>query len=185
MTSRLARTVANLAVKVAPPERRAWAEAARAELGHLPEDASATAFAVGGLQTALGMRLASPAFVLSAARWGLAAAASVWATLHLWLAGRLDDAGAPLPYGLSYVAAGVYGLGAVITAVFGPRVAAWLVAPVLAIAVVYAAGAATLLTQSPNRAFHQALALEEVAALLIAMLVALGASRYADQRAAR
>jgi|GEM_PF-1578905 len=178
---RFADALAQAAVSASPPERREWAEAMRAEVDHLP-DSDAAAFAAGCLWTAVRARVDSAGFVLGAARWGLVLAAILWAGLHLRLAGRMSAADAALPEALSYAAAAIYALGALATALFGLRVTAVLATPVLGLTAIYAAAAATLMPQSPNRAFYQALAVEEVAVLLAALLIALVAPRWAAAR---
>lgn len=178
----VSRALANLAVRIAPADRRDWTEALRAELTEVPAGERAS-FAAGALMTAVRLRAADPAFVLLAARWGLAAAALVWALLHLRLGLKLYRVDPSLPALLASAAGVVFALGALVTAFAGLRFTFVLGAPVLVLLTVYTGGAALLMPDSPNRAFYNALALEDVFALLTAVLVAAGARRYAASRA--
>ena len=180
----LAIAMAELAVRVAPARRRDWSEALRAELTEVPAGEQAS-FAAGALMTAVRLRTADPSFVLLAARWGLAAAALLWALLHLRLGlklYRLD----PSPPALLASATGVmFAAGALVTAFAGLRFTFLLGAPVLGLLTIYAGGAALLMPPSPNRAFYNALALEDLFALLTGVLIAAGARAYARRREPR
>lgn len=178
---RCAGALARAVVSVVPPERRTWAEAMRVEVEHLP-DSAAPSFAGGCLWAAIRARAASAAFVLQATRWTLAAGAMIWSALNLRLADRLSVADASLPASFAYVAAGLYGLGALATARLGLRATAVLITPVLALSAICAATATVLTPRSPHSAFYQALAVEEVGILLMALLIALGVSSWAARR---
>lgn len=173
----LARTLTEWTVRLAPAPRRGWAEAIRAELEHVPPD-RALGFAAGGLWAAIRFRAADPGSVEAAARHGLAAAGLVWAAMALRLGLEMQARGAILGAAMLFATAGVFGLGGLATAAAGLRATVLLGAPALAVAGAYAAGAGALLTGSPHRAFYQALAVEDFAALLLAVTVAAAARRY-------
>jgi hypothetical protein len=176
----LARRLAELSVRITPAERRDWAEAIRAELDHVPADRS-LGFALGAVVAAVRLRGAHPPFVLAFARYGLAAAALVWAALHLRLGAKLEG----LPSTLSYAMSAVFAVGGLITAAAGLRLTALLASPLLLLVGVYTAGTVAFLPQSPNRAFYVALAVEEVFVLLMALLIAVAARSYGRTPLAR
>jgi hypothetical protein len=115
---RRADALMRLALIAAPPERRDWAEAMRAEVAHLP-DSSAQSFAWGCLWATFRSRAGSPAFILQATRWVLVLGAISWSAANLWLAGRLSGAGAALPATVAYASAAIYASGALLTALLG------------------------------------------------------------------
>lgn len=173
----LARTLAALAIRLAPPARRPWLQAMQAEAEHAPDRRAALTFAAGGLAVAVRLRLADPPFVHGAARWGLAGAAVVWAVLKLRLAATLGP-DAPLLAAWALATAAVYAVGALVILGPGLKLATKLVAPALAVAVLYAFGAHVMLMESPHRATYRALAIEDAVALATALLIALMAQRY-------
>ncbi len=177
-----ARVLAALAVRIAPADRKTWAEALGAELEHV-ERADTISFAAGGVLLAVRLRLADPGFVLGASRYGLAAGALVWAALHLRLASRLDGIDPSLSALPTYVAAGVFGVGGVVTALAGLRFTCLLGLPTLAAAATYTVAAGLLTGQSPNSALYQALAVEDLLSLALAVGIAAAARRYANRRA--
>lgn len=178
---RFSYALTSLAIRIAPAGARVWAEGLKAELGYVPA-AEAASFAAGAIMMAVRLRLSHPPFVHGLARYGLAAAALIWAGLQLRLALDLNTTDRSLPTVLTFVTACVFGFGGLLTAVAGLRFTVLLGVPLLVIASVYAAGAAVLMPQSPNRALYQALAIEDAAALLTAVLLAALASRYAARR---
>jgi hypothetical protein len=173
----LARVLADVAVRIAPAKRRAWVEASRAELAHVPSKDVAS-FAIGIFGMALRLRLTSPPFVLVAARYGLAGAALIWAVGCLRLGLHLDSMDHALPAAAVLATAAIYGLGVLTTALAGLRVASVLILPPLLLAGLYAAGAASFSPQFPNQAFYQALATEDAITLLAALAIAVWAQRY-------
>lgn len=177
----LPQRLADLALKITPGSRRGWAQAMRAEVAHGPARQD-LAFAAGGLLMAVRFRAAHGPSVLATARYGLAAAALVWAGLHLRLAGGMGEE-ASLPRLLETVTATLFGVGGVLTALFGLRATVLLGAPLLALVGVYAAGAGLLMPDSPNRDWYLALAVEDFAALLLAVTLAVAARRYGRRRA--
>jgi hypothetical protein len=127
---------------------------------------------------ALRLRLASPAFVLIAARYGLAAAGLAWALGCLRLGLHLDRIDHALPAAVLLGTAAIYALGALTIALAGLRVATLLILPPLLLAGLCAAGAGSIIPQSPNQAFLRALAIEDTVSLLAALLIAVWAQRY-------
>ena len=173
--------LAALAVRISPAERRNWAEALRAELPYVPAGA-AMSFALGGVVTALRLRVAHPPFVLGTARYGLAVGALVWAALHMRMWLHLNSVDPSLPAALSLATGIVFAIGGLITALRGLRPTVWLALPMLVLLGLYTGAAGVLMPQSPNRAFYQALALEDAVALLSAITVAALARCYAATR---
>lgn len=180
-----ARRIAAIAVRVAPAARREWIAAIAVEVEHAADAHDAALFALGGLSTALRLRLAEPAFAPVAVRWGLAVAALVWAGMNLVIAYRLDAAEASIGAALCFAAAAIYVVGAGVLAAGGLRMGLILMTPVLALWTAYAAGAATLLTGSPHRRIYQALALEEVAVLVVAVSLGVWSLRRGARAAPR
>jgi hypothetical protein len=130
-----ARLLAALAVRIAPADRKDWAEALLAELAHVPP-AEVTAFAAGGLLAALRLRLTHPAFVLVASRYGLAAGALLWAALHLRLFLHLQEVAPGEAAVRTYllVTTAIFALGGLITAAAGLRFTCLLGLPMLGLA---------------------------------------------------
>lgn len=179
----LARTLAALALRIAPPDRRAWAQALQAELAFVPARA-ATSFASGGLVMALRLRLAHPPLVLGAARYGLALAGLAWSALNFRLGLQVSGAQPWLPTWLLFAAAAVFAVGAIATAAGGLRLTSHLVVPALGLLAAVAGTAALLLPGAQHLAFYAALAVEDAFVLLMALLIATSAQRYAAGRAA-
>jgi hypothetical protein len=95
MTRRLAELLLSLAARAAPPDRRPWIEALRAECQAIPQDEAALRWASGGLLAALGWALRrEAAFVISF---------SIALCLHPWVAGYGFEAAQSL--GLTFFAA--------------------------------------------------------------------------------
>lgn len=178
---RRADAVIRFTLIVAPPERRDWAQAMRAEVANVPDSAAAS-FACGCLWATIRARAVSAPFILLTARWALVIGATAWSALNLWLAGRLSAADAALPATLAYVAAAIFALGALLTARLGLRATVVLATPVLVLAGLSAAGAELLLPASPHISLYQALALEDFVVLLMALLVALGVPQWVAAR---
>lgn len=174
----LARILADLAVRIAPSDRTPWAEAARAELDHVPSGEQVS-FAAGALLAALRLRVAAPAFVMAAARHGLAAGAVVLAVLCFRLGWRLSGSEPSLPAAILTAAGGAWALGGLVTWIWGLRAARRLLPVALAPVLLYMIGAFTLLPESPNHLFYRALAIETAGALVWALLLMSAALRYA------
>lgn len=175
-----ARLLAALAVRIAPADRKDWAEALLAELAHVPP-AEVTAFAAGGLLAALRLRLTHPAFVLVASRYGLAAGALLWAALHLRLFLHLQEVAPGEAAVRTYllVTTAIFALGGLITAAAGLRFTCLLGLPMLGLAALYTAGAGVIAGTSPNAALYQALAVEDLLSLVLAVAIAAAARGYA------
>lgn len=174
---RRADALMRLALIAAPPERREWAEAMRAEAAHLP-DSSAQSFAWGCLLATIRARAASPAFILQATRWVLVLGAISWSAASLWLAGRLSGAGAASPATVAYASAAIYAAGALLTALLGLRATIVLATPLLVLVGLIAARTEILLSPSPYTGLYQALALEQCALLAMVLLIAGGVPRW-------
>ena len=170
-----------LALIAAPPERRPWAEAMRAEAAHLPDDC-AEAFAWGCLWATVRARAGSPAFLLRTTRRVLVLGAIGVGALSLALGLRLSGAGAAAPATVAYAGAALYAAGALLTARFGLRAATLLATPSLVPAGVIAAGAGMLLPPSPYNDLYRALALEQCVLLATVLLIAGGVPRWAAAR---
>jgi len=175
-----------LALIVAPPERRDWAEAMRAEVAHLPPSC-AQAFALGCLWASIRARAGSPAFILQATRWVLVLGAIGWSVGNLWLAGRLSGAGAALPATVACASAAIYASGALLTALLGLRATVVLATPMLVLVGLVAAGTGLLLPAFPYDGLYRALALEQFGLLAIVLLIASGVPSWlaARERACR
>jgi hypothetical protein len=82
MTDRLADTLLSLATRIAPPERRPWLEAVRAEADQIAEPIAARRWAVGGLLAALGWTLRRDvvflALLLATGCYGVLWVQSIW-----------------------------------------------------------------------------------------------------------
>jgi len=178
---RRANELMRLALIAAPPERREWAEAMRAEVAHLP-DSSAQSFAWGCLWATIRARAGSPAFILQATRWVLVLGAISWSAASLWLAGRLSGAGAASPATVAYASAAIYALGALLTALLGLRATVALATPVLVLVSLVAAGTEMLLPPSPHNLLYQALALEQCVLLVVVLLIAGGVPGWVAAR---
>ena len=178
----LARRLAALAVRIAPRDRRAWAEALQSELAFVPAQAT-TSYAAGGVVMALRLRIAHPPLVLGAARYGLALAALAWSALNLRLALQVSDVQPWLPTWLMVAVALVFAVGGIATAAGGLRLTSRLSVLALGLVAAYAGAVAFLLPASPHQAFYSALAVEDAFALLLALLIATSAQRYATARA--
>jgi hypothetical protein len=162
-----------LALIAAPPERREWAEAMRAEIEHLPAS-SARAFALGCLWATLRTRAASPAFILQATRWVLVLGALGWSAGNLWLAGRLSGLGAAAPATVAYASAALYASGALLTALLGLRATVVLATPLLVLVGLVALRTEALLPPSSFNPLYRALALEQSSLLIVVLLIAAG-----------
>jgi hypothetical protein len=178
---RAADALMRAALIAAPPERREWAEAMRAEVAHLP-DSCAPSFAWGCLWATVRARAGSPAFILQATRWGLVLGAIGWSAANLWLAGRLSAAGATSPATIAYASAAIYASGALLTALLGLRATVVLATPLLVIVGVVAAGTEILLPPSAYHRLYQALALEQFGLLAIVLLMAGGVPSWVAAR---
>lgn len=174
---KLARKLADWTVRIAPASRRSWAEAIRAELDHVPPG-RAWEFSAGGLLAAARFRAFDPAFLETSARYVLAGAGLVWAAMAFRLGLELHGGGVTLGAAMLFVNAGVFGVGGLATALAGLRITVLLGLPTLAAAGLYAAVAGELLTGSPHSAFYRALAIEDFAALLLAVVIAAGVRQY-------
>lgn len=175
---RRANAMIRIALVAAPPERRHWVEAMRAEVAHLP-DQVAPSFAFGCLLTMVRARAVSAPFIVQTARAALVLSAMGWSALNLRLAGQLFDAHHGLPAAFAYAAATIFALGALATAWHGLRATVVLATPLLVLMGFFAAGANVLLPPSPYNTLYQALALEDFTVLLIALLVARGIPGWA------
>lgn len=178
---RRADALIRLALIAAPPERREWAEAMQAELGHLP-DSSAQSFALGCLWATIRSRAGSPPFILQATKWLLVFGAISWSAGNLWLAGRFSGAGAVSPATVAYASAAIYASGALLTALLGLRATVVLATPVLVLTSLIAARADFLLPPSSHNRLYQALALEQSALLVLVLLIAYGVPNWLAAR---
>jgi hypothetical protein len=178
---RRADALMRLALVAAPPERRDWAEAMRAEIPHLP-DSSAQSFALGCLWATARARAGSPAFILQWTRWMLVLGAIGWSAANLWLAGRLSAVGAALPATVAYASAAIYASGALLTALLGLRATVVLATPMLLLVALLAAGTEALLPASHHNVLYQALALEQCGLLIMVLLIAGGVPRWVAAR---
>lgn len=170
-----------LAFLAAPPERRDWAEAMRAELSYLP-DPCAPSFALGCLFTTTRARAASGPFLLLATQSVLVLGAVGWSAGNLWLAGRLSATGATIPATVAYASAAIYALGALVTALLGLRATVVLSIPALALTGLIAARPEMLLPPSPHNHLYHALALEQFTLLAIVVLIANGVRGWVAAR---
>lgn len=173
--------VMRLALIAAPPERREWAEAMRAEVAHLPES-SAHSFAWGCLWATILARAASAAFILRATQWVLVLGAISWSAANLWLADRLSGVGAAVPATVLYASAAIYASGALLTGWLGLRATTILATPLLVLVVLIAARTEVLFASTPYSALVQALALEQCALLAVVLLIAGGIPRWVAAR---
>ncbi len=178
---RRADALMRLALIAAPPERREWAEAMRAEVAHLP-DASVQSFALGCVWATVRARAGSPAFILQATQWVLVLGAIGWSAANLWLAGRLSGAGAASPATVAQASAAIYASGALLTALLGLRATMVLATPMLVLVGLIAAGAEVLLPPSPYNDLYQALALEQCGLLAMVLLIAGGVPGWVAAR---
>lgn len=176
-----ARGLASLALKIAPPERRAWFEAMAAELDHVPE-AERLHFAAGCLFAAFRERLGSPLFLHTAARSLLIGGAMLWAALNIRFAGRMSVTDAFVLEAFAYCIALLFVIGALATAQFGYRATIGLAAPLITVLT----GAATFIhlghTPTPSSNLYLALVVEDLAVLVFALVVAGTAARFATVR---
>lgn len=117
-----------LALKIAPPERKAWFDAMAAELDHVPE-AKRLHFAAGCLLAACRERLSSPQLLDAAARNLLIGGAMLWAALNIRFAGRMSVTDAFVLEAFGYGTALLFVIGALATARFGYRATIGLAAP--------------------------------------------------------
>ena len=179
-TPKVQRLVA-LAFKIAPPERRPWFEAMAAELDHVPE-AERMHFAAGCLVAALRERLVSPQFLQAAARNLLLGGAMLWAALNIRFAGRMSVSDAFVLEAYGYCTALLFLVGAFATARFGIRATIGLTAPL--IAMLAATAAFIRLGTAPTVAsdLYLALIVENLAVLLVALVVAGAAARFPTVR---
>jgi len=180
---RRADALMKLALIAAPPERREWARAMRAELAHLP-DSSAQSFASGCLWATVRARAGSSASILQATQWVLVLGAIGWSAANLLLAGRLSAAGAASPATVAYASAAIYASGALLTALLGLRATVVLATPVLVLVALIAAGTGVLLPASPYNNLYQALALEQCGLLAMVLLIAGGVPGWVAAREA-
>jgi hypothetical protein len=178
---RIANTVLQLAVAVSPRERREWSQAMQAEAVHAPTD-NVLSFALGCLWAMVLARVTARSALINAARWTLVVGAVAWSALHIRLAGQLSTSGANTPAMLAYVAATAIAVGAFATAIKGLRAAFILAAPVAVLAGLVAIGIDELLPRSAFIHFYKAIAIEYVAILLVAMLIAIGVPHWVKQR---
>jgi hypothetical protein len=178
---RVADALMRIARIAAPPERREWAEAMRAEIAHLP-DSSVHSFALGCLWATIRARASSSAFILEATRWVLVLGAVSWSAANFWLAGRLSGAGAALPATVAYASAAIYASGALLTALLGLRATVVLATPLLVLVGLAATRTEILLPPSHYNSLYQALALEQCALLVMVLLIAAGVPGWVAAR---
>jgi hypothetical protein len=81
VTGRLVDRLLDHAATVLPPGQRQWAEAMRAELGHVPPGLETAEFVLGCLWTAYLKRIEDMLTLACVTRWILSALALVWAGL--------------------------------------------------------------------------------------------------------
>lgn len=170
--SPLTRRLFDAARVVTPKPLRHWVEAMSAESAHAPDDACALRIAAGAVFVAARLRFADRAFAPVAVRVLLTAAAAGWAVLNLGMAGRLDESGASLGAMLGYGAGGIYAAGAVMLAAAGLRMATNFMIPLAVLWAGCAAAAILLLDGAPHGRIYQALAAEELLAILAALSLA-------------
>lgn len=171
-----ARGLIALAVIIAPYERLAWFEAMAAELVNVPV-AERLLFAAGCVLAAVRERMVSPRFQHGIARSVLIGGAMGWAAMNIRFAGRMSVADAFVPEALGYATALVFVIGALATVRFGYRATICLAMPLIAVL----AAVATLIrpgsVQIPMANLYFALILEDLAVLMMAVLIAVAAAR--------
>lgn len=187
MTKRLepgAKSFAELALKIAPPHRRAWFDAMVAELDHVP-DGKRWQFAVGCLFAAIRERLASPQFLHALARNLLIGGAMIWAAMNMRFAGRMSTMDAFAPEVFGYGIALLFVAGAFATARLGYRATIGLAVP---LAVVLAVAAVIIRfgnAPTPVSNLYLALIVEDLAVLVFALVIAGAAARFVSVRRAQ
>jgi hypothetical protein len=167
-----------LAFKIAPPERRSWFEAMAAEIDHVPETEQMH-FVAGCVLAACKERLASPQFLLAAARCLLIGGAMLWAALNIRFAGRMSVNGTLVLGAYGYVTALLFCIGAAATARFGSRATIGLAAPVIALLAVTATYIGLGKPPTPASNLYLALILENLAVLSLALALAGAAAHFA------
>lgn len=167
-----------LAFKIAPSERGDWFEAMAAEIDHVPPSAR-WRFVAGCLFTAFRERMMSPPVLQAFARCLLIGGAMIWAALNIRFAGRMSVTETFMLEAFGYGTAVLFVVGALATARFGYRATISLAAPLIAVLTV----AATIIwmdgASTPLGNLYLALILEDLAILLLALLVAGAAARSA------
>lgn len=165
-----------LAIKIAPPERQAWFEAMAAELDHVPE-AERLLFAAGCVLAAVRARVVSPRFVHGIARGVLIGGAMGWAAMNIRFAGRMSVTDALALEALGYTTALLFVVGALATARFGYRATISLATPLIAVLAAVAISIRLGSAPAPLADLYFALILEDLAVLMMALVVAVAASR--------
>ncbi len=179
MTSRRksrARGLIALAIKIAPPERRGWFEAMAAELDHVPE-AELSLFAAGSVLAAVRERIVSPRFLHGIARGVLIGGAMGWAVMNIRFAGRMSVTDALVLEAVGYSTALLFVVGALATARFGYRATISLATPLIAVLAAVAISIRLGSVPAPLADLYFALILEDLAVLMMALVVAVAASR--------
>lgn len=171
-----AQAVLRLSIKVAPQEHANWFEAMASEMDHVP-DTKLLRFALGGLTAAVRMRIVQPAFILATANGLLVGGAMLWAALNIWFAGRMSLANAPSLEVFAYCVAAIFVAGAIATGRVGLGATIGLGAPFMVLLIVAGFAVKLLLPQSPTTDLYFALIAEDLAVLLLALLIAFGAPR--------
>lgn len=170
-----------LAFKIAPPERRSWFEAMAAELDHVPK-AARMDFAVGCLLAACRQRLGSSQFLQTAASNVLIVGAMLWAALNIRFAGRMSVSDALVLEAYGYCTALLFLIGAVLTARLGNRATISLIAPLILVLTATAAFIRIGSAPTPTSHLYLALIVENLAVLVLALIVAGAAARFATVR---
>lgn len=165
---RLARALGDLAVRTAPRRRADWAIGMRRELEHVERPGAALAFALGSLRTCATWRLRTIDGVVILGRFGLSLGTASLAGLCVYVA---VIAAQPI---LLWI--GLYHAGASVLAARG-RLA--LLAGYAVLGLIGAASWWMVLSRGqgeggPDARFQQALAVEEVAFLLLLLLASVG-----------
>ena len=179
MTSRLksrARGLLALAIKVAPPERKVWFTAMAAELDHVPE-AERALFAAGCIFAAVRERMVSPRFLHGIVRGILIGGAMGWAAMNIRFAGRMSVTDASVLEAAAYTIALLFVVGALATARFGYRATISLAMPLIAVLAAVALSIRLGSLPTPMADLYFALIVEDLFILMVALLVAVAASR--------
>ena len=165
-----------LALKIAPRERMTWFRAMAAEIDHIPE-AKQRSFAAGCCLAATRERVLLPEFLHATVRSLLVGGALFWAALNIRFAGRMSVIDSFAVEAFAYGTALLFVVGALATARFGYRATIRLVLPLI---VVLPAAAMTIRMDSSPSAMsnlYLALIVEDLAVLMVALLIAVAAAR--------
>ena len=171
-----------IATYILPEDRKDWAMGMQAELDHLPAR-TALSFAWGCIFAAVRMRVSSPSFALASARWFLALGAVGWSALHFWFANTLPSEDLTSAATLSYATAVLFALGGFLTALFGLKAITILAPPLALLLGAAIMGAELAMPTTPEIALLKALAIEDLATLVLALLIALGIPKLIAARA--